>query len=126
MIRLVLRVCRAPPALSLSQGRVWCSMSPRMTVTQKFRPDIDGVVGSLQIPGKQLEKRALLVLSWGGESAKQPGMVNVLAMEKSSIIAYEGEPLIRGELSLPISSRRIARKGQIRGAWESPSAGWGS
>ena len=50
------------------------------------------VVGSLQIPGKQLEKRALLALSWGGESTKQPGMINVRAIEKSSIVAYEGEP----------------------------------
>jgi hypothetical protein len=50
------------------------------------------VVGSLQIPGKQLEKRALLALLWGGESAKQPGMINVRVIEKSSIVAYEGEP----------------------------------
>ena len=41
-----------------------------------------------QIPGKQSETRALLALSWGGESAKQPGMINVRAIEKTSIIAY--------------------------------------
>ena len=72
-----------------------------MTVTQKFRLDLDSVVGSLQIPGKQLETRALLALSWGGESAKQPGMINVRAIEKSSIIAYEGEPV----LSFPTLTR---------------------
>ena len=45
--------------------RVWCSMSPRMTVTQKFRLDLDNVIDSPPDSGQAVGNKSFICTLMG-------------------------------------------------------------